>query len=155
MSVTLKLSPGQESNEQCGADDSQKQQHFSAKNIHSCFPISWESQGVPLDLLYRSAIMQEFWSPFVIHADRFSLVSITPASLLQARASLICEGRRLLAARYASIRSCSHFARLSRQQGSPCLVLSAARWMPTPAHTKCWAERYIGSCLSFYVPVAL
>lgn len=113
------------------------QKHFSAKNIHSCLPISWESQGVPLDLLYRFVIMQVFWSSFVIYADQFSLVSITPTSFLQSCASLICEGRQLLAAKYANIHSCSHFARLSLQRGSPCLVLSAARWMPAPLHTKC------------------
>lgn len=63
-------------------------------------------------------------------------------------ASLICEGRQLLAAKYANIHSCSHFARLSVQRGSPCLVLSAAHWMPAPLHTKCWARRDISSSLS-------
>lgn len=141
--------------EQWRADNSQKQKHFSAKNVHSCLFISWESQGVPLDLLYRFVIMQVFWSSFIIYADRFSLVSVTPSSFLQSRASLICEGRQLLAAKYASIHSCSHFARLSLRRGSPCLVLSAARWLPTPVHTKCRAKRDISSCLSFYAPAAL
>lgn len=149
------MSTAQEESEQWWADNSQKQKHFSAKTIHSCLLISWESQGVPLDLLYGFVIMQVFWSSFVIYADQFSLVSITPSSFLQSRASLICEGRQLFAAKYASIHSCSHFPRLSLQRGSPCLVLSAARWTPTPVHTKCRAKRDIRSCLSFYVLVAL